>query len=223
VLFSADHENGTKLSQWDEGPDADAGGYYADTEVPLPVYSTDQAHSGVGSVKVSIDTTSGAGVIARLYRRIESEGAAYYSAWFYLQEDHTPDSWWSIFLFRAVQDRNKSIDLWSVDLVRAADDTLTLAVFDHAKGQTLSATGNPSIRVGQWFQLQAYLRVSPGAPSQLTLWLDGSQFLKLDDTTAAPPDQPLYWVVGNGAARLNPPVSTLYLDDAEISTAFIPP
>lgn len=223
LLFTADHENGVNLTQWDEGPDADAGGYYADPDAELPSYSTDFAHSGDGSAKVQIDSTSGQGVIARLYRRIANDGAAYYTAWFYLVEDHTPDSWWSIFLFRAVKDRNKSVDLWSVDLVRTSADKLTVAVFDHANQKTLNAPGNPQVRVGQWFQIQAYLQVAPSQPSQLTLWLDGTQFLQLQDTTPPPADQPLYWVVGNGAARLNPPVSTLFIDDAQISTSFVRP
>jgi hypothetical protein len=223
LLFTADHENGVNLTQWDEGPDADAGGYYADPDAELPSYSTDHAHSGDGSAKVTIDSTSGQGVIARLYRRISNDGTAYYTAWFYLAEDHVPDSWWSIFLFRAVKDRNNSIDLWSVDLVRTADNKLTVAVFDHANQKTLNAPGNPLVSVGQWFQIQAYLQVVPGQPSHLSLWLDGNQFLDLAKTTTPPADQPLYWVIGNGAARLNPPVSTLYVDDAQISTSFVRP
>ncbi|HEX2873175.1 MAG TPA: hypothetical protein VHP33_18065 [Polyangiaceae bacterium] len=222
LLFSADHEIGN-LSQWDEGPDADAGGYYADPDAELPSSSTDQAHSGDASAKVQIDTSSGAGVIARLYRRLDLEGAAYYTAWFYLVEDHTPDSWWSIFLFRAVKERNDSIDLWSVDLVRTQDNQLTVAVYDHANAKTIVAPGNPQVPIKQWFQVQAYLEVAPGKPSQLTLWLDGTQFLKLDNTTMVPKDQPLYWVIGNGAAKLTPPVSTLFIDDAQISTSFVRP
>lgn len=223
LIFSADHENGSNLTQWDEGPDADAGGYYADPNAELPSFSTERAHSGEGSAKMTIDSTSGQGVIARLYRRIASDGAAYYTAWFFLEEDHTPDGWWSIFLFRAVQERSKSIDLWSVDLVRTAADKLTVAVYDHANQETLSAPGNPEVPVGQWFQLQAYLQVAPSQPSQLGLWLDGVQFLQLNDTTTPPAEQSLYWVIGNGAARLNPAVSTVYVDDAQISTGFLPP
>jgi hypothetical protein len=221
-LFSADHETGN-LAQWDMGADADAGGYYADPDAELPSYSTDQAHSGDASAKVQIDTSSGAGVIARLYRRLELDGAAYYTAWFYLVEDHTPDSWWSIFLFRAVKERNDSIDLWSVDLVRTQDNKLTVAVYDHANAKTIEAPGNPEVKIKQWFQVQAYLQVTPGQPSQLTLWLDGNQFLKLDNTTMVPKDQPLYWVIGNGAAKLTPAVSTLFVDDAQISTSFVRP
>jgi hypothetical protein len=35
--------------------------------------------------------------------------------------------------------------------------------------------------------------------------------------------QPLYWVIGNGGSQMTPPVSTLYVDDAQISTSFVRP
>jgi hypothetical protein len=220
LIFRADHENGLRLTQWDEGPDADAGGYYADG--PLPVWSTDQSHSGEASVELTIDTTSDTDQIARLYRRIE-QPEAYYVAWFFLNEDHTPGTWWSIFLFRAVKDRSDSIDLWSVDLVRSASDTLTVAVYDHANKKTINVQGSFPVPVRQWFQLQAYLQVAEGEPSHLTLWLDGNQFLDLPSATPAPLMQPLYWVIGNGGSKMTPAVSTLYIDDAQISTSFVAP
>jgi hypothetical protein len=226
ILFLADHESGN-LVEWDEGPDSDAGGYYADTGVPMPAYSEDVAHSGSGSAKIVINTDAPTDVISRLYRRIEQPDA-YYRSWFYLAEDHTPNSWWSIFLFRAVKDRNASIDLWSVNLVRTSDNKLTVALFDHqydngnnTKGRTINVTGTaPIVPVKQWFQLQASLHVAEGAPSQLTVWLDGVEVLKLADTTAAPAKQPLYWVIGNGGGKMSPTTSTVYVDDAEIAKAF---
>jgi hypothetical protein len=218
VLFAADHENGS-LSQWDEGADADAGGYYADAAPPE--HSTEQARSGQASAKLTIDTNAGDS-IARLYRRLEARDA-YYSAWFYLAEDHTPGSWWSIFLFRAVQDRAESIDLWSLDLERRGDGTLTLVLFDHEASETIEVPGEPVVPVRQWFQVQAHLVQAEGEPSQLTFWLDGVEVLRLDETTTVPDAEPVYWVIGNGGATMSPAVSTIYVDDAQIARAFIAP
>lgn len=217
-LFEADHENGS-LSQWDQGADDDSGGFYADSGSPS--YSTEQAHSGEGSAKMTIDT-SGGDRIARLYRRVEDR-QAFYSAWFYLAEDHTPGVWWSIFLFRAVEDRNASIDLWSVDLERKGDSELTIALFDHEANETIDVPSQPLIPVKKWFQLQAQLIQEPGQPSQLTLWVDGVEALKLENTTAVPENQPVYWVIGNGGAKMSPTVSTLYVDDARITNSFVAP
>jgi hypothetical protein len=220
LVFEASHEQGD-LQEWDEGPDTDAGGYYGDAGGEPPQHTMEPTHAGAGAVRVTIDTSAG-DTIARLYRRI-SEADAYYSAWFYLAEDHTPSSWWSIFLFRAVQERSASIDLWSVDLVKRDDEQLTFAVFDHAAGQSIAAQSEPVVEVGQWFQLQAFLHQAAGEPSRVVFYLDGVEFLTLDDATAAPPDEPLYWVIGNGGGELAPAVSTVYIDDAVISKAFVEP
>ena len=223
LIFFADQDDGTKsLKQWDSGADDDSGGYYADPAQPNPSYSVEQHHSGEGSAKIIIDTSTAKDQISRLYRRIETP-SAYYIAWFYLAEDHAPESWWSIFLFRAVKDRNFSIDLWSVDLVKTAQDTLSVVVFDHANNKTLDVPSHPAVPVKQWFQIQAFLEQKAGQPSQLTLWLDGVQFLSLQNTTAVPVNQPLYWVIGNGAGKLTPGRSTVFIDDAQIATSFVRP
>lgn len=218
-LFDANHEDGT-LAVWDSGPDADAGGWYGDDSNPQ--YSgTGPAHSGTGSVKVTVNTAAG-DRISRLYRRV-TESDAYYSAWFYLAEDHTAPSWWSIFLFRAVKDRANSIDLWSVNLVRRSDDQLSFGVFDHATNKLIQAPTPPLVEVGKWFQLEAFLHAVAGEPSRVVFYLDGTEFLTLDDATPAPDGQPLYWVIGNGGSKLAPATTTLYIDDAVIDDVFISP
>jgi len=223
TVWSADHENGS-LSQWDEPlSDADAGGYYADGAPPS--YVTGHAHSGEGSAQVTIDTSAdtGAGQIARLYRRIQN-GDAVYSAWFNLAEDHTPSAWWSIFLFRAVKDRSASKDLWSINLTRTKDDKLTLSLFDHFANESVAVHDPPpTIPVGQWFQLKARLTQAYGQKSQLTVWLDGAEVFHLTDTTQPPDGQPLYWVIGNGGAKMTPAISTVYVDDAQVSTNLLGP
>jgi len=64
---------------------------------------------------------------------------------------------------------------------------------------------------------------SGGKPSKVVFYLDGVEFLTLDDAQALPVGEPLYWVIGNGGNKLAPAVSTVYVDDAAISTAFIQP
>jgi hypothetical protein len=219
-LFEADQEDGS-LEHWDSGPDTDAGGWYGDDDSGPEYSDTGPAHSGSGAVKVTVDTAPG-DRISRLYRRLTTADA-YYSAWFYLAEDHTAPSWWSIFLFRAVQERAASIDLWSVNLVRRADDQLTFGVFDHAANELIQSPTEPVVEVGKWFQLQAFLHAVPGEPSKVVFYLDGVEFLALDDATAAPEGEPLYWVIGNGGSKLVPPISTVYIDDAVIDDELVGP
>ncbi len=209
--FEATHEDGS-LARWDSGPDPDAGGWYGDDSTPQ--YSGDgPAHSGTGAVKVTVDTSPG-DRISRLYRRVTATDA-FYSAWFYLAEAHTPTDWWSIFLFKAGKERAQSIDLWSVNLTLRDDGQLTLAVFDHASNTMIPSPAPPLVEVGKWFQLEAFLQASSGQPSQVIYYLDGIEFLTLDDATPAPDGELLYWVIGNGGNNLVPPITTVYIDDAE--------
>ena len=231
VIFSTGNEG--SLMDWDTGTDPDAGGYYADTGEPLPKFAMDGiAHSGEGAAKVSINADGSTDKIARLYRRIEPGiEEAYYLAWFYLNEDHTPSSWWSIFLFRANQNRSDSIDLWSLDLVRTPQDKLTVSLYEHQfdngagkdKGRTINASQQQIVPVKVWFQVQAYMRAKAGQPSQIIVWLDGTEVINLESTTPAPDGKSLYWVIGNGAGKLTPAQSTVYVDDAQISTSFVRP
>jgi hypothetical protein len=222
VYFEADHEGSDDLAIWDTGPDMDSGGYYADADPPR--FSADgPAHSGSGSVEVTIDTSTGTAPIARLYRRIEHD-RAYYSSWFYLLEEHEPSTWWSIFLFRARRDRSDSIDLWSVDLEPVdGEDRLSLAIYDHQRGENLDLLALPTVPIAQWFQLEAYLEFAEGEPSQLELWLNEELVLSRSDLNEMPEGEPIYWVIGNGGSTLTPPVSTIYLDDAIISPTRVGP
>jgi hypothetical protein len=215
IYFQADHEGDDTLGIWDEGPDMDAGGYYADDDPPI--YSDAQAHSGQGSAQVTIDTSASSGTISRLYRRVESD-SAYYSAWFYLNEDHTPSQWWSIFLFRARRDRSNSLDLWSLDLIRVEDeDRLSISIYDHPRSDVIDVPSLPTIPIAEWFHLEALLEFAPDQPSRLELWLNGEQVFSRPDLTEMPADEPAYWVIGNGGSLLDPPVSTLFIDDAIVS------
>ena len=214
ILFEAGHEEGS-LAEWDSGSDADAGGYYADVGVESPQYDADFAHSGSGSARVTIDTAGG-DTISRLYRRVD-QNDAYYSAWFRLGEDHTPGRWWSVFLFRAVKDRTKSVDLWSVNLVRRDDDKLTLSVFDHETNESIPMDAEPVVEIGTWFQLTAHLVLNDGEPSQVEFWLDGEPVLQLAAAAEPPVGEPVYWVIGNGGATMSPATSTVHIDDALVS------
>lgn len=229
VIFTTGNEG--SLQDWDSGADADAGGYYADPGVQSPLYTTEQHHSGEGAAKVVINADGSMDKISRLYRRFGDYEEAYYLAWFYLKEDHVPSSWWSIFLFRANQNRLDSTDLWSIDLVRTPQNQLTVALYEHQynngagkqPGRTVSASTQQVVPVGVWFQLQAYLKAKAGQPSVLRVYLDGTQLINLESTTPAPDGMSLYWVIGNGAGKLAPAESTVYIDDAQIATTFVRP
>ncbi|HEX9296519.1 MAG TPA: heparin lyase I family protein [Polyangiaceae bacterium] len=219
ILWFADHETGD-LSQWHAGGDAMGGEYQAGGTIEI---SSEQAHGGSYSVKMTIDTSDAADHTARVYRRAAT-APAYYSAWFYFSEAHTPDVWWSIFLIRSQDPNNLGTyrNLWDVNLERPGDAAMIISFYDHiADKDTLGAFPKP-VPVGQWIHFEAFFSYAPPNGTRLTFWQDGDPVLDLMGLGDAPsPD--LYWAIGNGANNLTPPISTLYIDDAVIATTRVGP
>jgi hypothetical protein len=223
ILWTADHESGD-LSAWRMGGGADGGGDYqasGQTEV-----LRERAHGGSGyAAKLTIDTSDGADHTARLYRRT-ANGGAYYSAWFFFSQAHTPIEWWSIFLFRAQRDPNdieSFVNLWNLNVERPdGGGNLTLSFYDHLTGQyTRPATPTP-LPVGQWTHLEAYFNYAPPSSTRITVWQDGQLLLDLTGLGQSPSSY-LYWSIGTGSNGLLPRVSTIYIDDAAIATGRLGP
>jgi hypothetical protein len=215
IFWSADHETGD-LSAWHAGGAAAGGGQYAaagQTEV-----SRERARSGAHAVKLTIDTSDRTDRTARLYRRTVS-GGAYYSAWFWFNQTHTPDEWWSIFLFRAQRDPNDIetfVNLWNLDVERPDGGPMTLSFYDHLTQKfTRSSTPMPLV-AGQWTHIEAFFNYAPPDATRITVWQDGQLIFDLGGLGQAPSSF-LYWCVGTGSNGLMPRVSTIYIDDAAIA------
>ena len=223
IIWFADHESGD-LSAWRMGGGADGGGDYqasGQTEV-----SRERAHGGSGyAAKLTIATSDGADHTARLYRRTVN-GGAYYSAWFFFSQAHTPIEWWSIFLFRAQRDPNdieSFVNLWNLNVERPdGGGNLTLSFYDHLTGlYTRPATPMP-LPIGQWTHLEAYFNYVPPSSTRITVWQDGQLLLDLTGLGQAPSPY-FYWSIGTGSNGLLPRVSTIYIDDAAIATGRLGP
>jgi hypothetical protein len=189
----------------------------------LPTVSSDVTRSGQYALAFTIDTSDGLDRAARAFRAVESE-PAYYSAWFFLNEDHDASEWWSIFLFRAHDDPadiGAAINLWDVDLVRGAQGELVLSLYDHLSETVYPADELP-FPVQQWVHLEAYLGHAAAESTDLALYLNG--VLALELTGLGPSPAPwLVWAIGNGSSGLTPPVSTIYADDAAVSAVRLGP
>jgi hypothetical protein len=216
IVWFADHERGD-LSSWTAGGAANGGGQYqsgGQTEV-----TRDRPRGGSYAAKLTIDTTDGTDHTARLYRRTVS-GGAYYSAWFYFTQPHTPDGWWSIFLFRAQRDPNDIgtyVNLWNLDVERPDGGSMTLSFYNHLTMQFTRTAAAPPIPIGQWTHIEAFFHHVPPDGTRITVWQDGVQVFDLTGL-GTPPATNFYWSIGNGSNGLIPRVSTIYIDDAAIVT-----
>jgi hypothetical protein len=221
ILWFADHETGD-LSAWHTGGAANGGGQYqsgGQTEV-----LRERAHGGSYAAKLTIDTTDRADHTARLYRRTVT-GGAYYSAWFFFNQMHTPDEWWSIFLFRAQRDPsdlNTFVNLWNINVERPEGGSITLSFYDHLT-QVYARPANPMpLPVAQWTHIEAFFSYVPPDATRITIWQDGQLLLDLTGLGQSPSPY-LYWSLGTGSNGLSPSVSSIYIDDAAIATGRLGP
>jgi hypothetical protein len=212
-LWTSDHETGD-LSAWWAGGSSEGGEYEIDGTLEV---TTERAHGGSHALKATIDTSDHQDHLARVYRRTV-DGGAYYGAWFFWDDVHVPDQWWSIFLFRTQFDQPDSTNLWDLYVVPGAGGEMVLSFFDHLKNQSTAAPAPASGRIsaGRWVHIEAYFEYRPPDGTHIAFWLDGMQVFDLPGLGQAPsPD--VYWAIGNGSNGLAPPVSVLYIDDATIA------
>jgi hypothetical protein len=214
LLWSTSHE-AADLSDWEP----EGGWYTTDLE---PVVTDSIAHSGQYSVACSIETGDGTSQVVRIYRSIVDQ-PAYYSAWFYLDQVHLPDQWWSLFVFLVAEDVNDPDTLgsvWDMNL-RNVDGELFPYVYSHLTEEN-TELGGSAVPVGEWAHFEFFLDYSPPAETTMRFWLNGA----LAFETSLPGEVPgpfLTWGVGNGSDGLSPLNSTLYIDDAAISTVRLGP
>lgn len=219
LLWSADHEN-SELEQWQEGGDYYGGEY----EWGSGSFSVDDGTGRNGSrgLTTYIDTDyrdePSQGV--RVYRRIE-DAPAYYSVWLKLEERHSVEEWWSIFLFHArdsVETLDDDVSLWDVRVVEDGDGAMALQFFDHdTMDGTLDAKAG-RVEPGEWFELSAYVDYQPPNATRIRILHNGALLFDLKALHTSLQAN-VFWALGNGADSLAPSESTIYLDDAAIRRA----
>ena len=220
ILWSARHETGD-LSEWSE---AGKGGSAADLPDTSVAVSTDVAHSGRYSVKI----TNGAVAVyedAHLWRQDDYPTDAYYSAWFYLPRTYQTTADWSIVQFEVPNAGDAGVLSLEVDIDLRSLPTgdLILSVYDHRAAYLRSPTPDPAILVpiGQWFQIEAFYRSANDPTGRLTVWIDGQVNYDLHRPFGA--NNPVYWTVGSKTQGLSPAESVIYMDDAAISLVRVTP
>jgi hypothetical protein len=220
ILWSARHETGD-LREWTEGG---KGGTAADAPDTALAISTDYAHSGRSSVKL----TNGAVSMyedAHLWREDDYPTEAYYSAWFYLPRAYQTTDDWSIMELEVPTGGDSGVIglLLDIDLRSLPDGDLILSVYDHRAAYLRSPTPDPAILVpvGQWFQIEAFYRNVNDDSGQFTVWLNGQ--LNYDVHRPFGSSNTVYWTVCSKSEGLSPTESIIYVDDAAVSLARVTP
>lgn len=215
VLWSSSLESGD-VSDWtDDGPAA--GG--EQLHVATVQASTERAHTGSYSAKISFDTGDGDYHWAELFRAVAS-GAAYYSAWFYFEASHAPAVYWTLSNFfgeTSAGDMATRHGLWDLNL-----NATSLYFYDETSGKYADASPALTYPVGRWFHVELFLDYAPPSTSHLSVWQDGTLILDRSNLQS-PAGATLYWGIGSQTERLTPTACTLYVDDVVISRQRVGP
>jgi hypothetical protein len=226
VLWSADMETGD-LSQWFSAMAGagSPGGAIENSGIATAVASTDFAHSGRYSAKLTITTPDTPTSGARLFRWAEPQKYAqlYYSVWYYFPQSYTPSLFWNV-----LQWKSKHV----VSGVAMNDPFFTLEVGATSAGEMYFYLGDDNtqttyqqapqnvvpVPVGRWFNVQAFYQCDGSGAGRVAIWQDGTQLWDIQNVNTRYADGDCQWSVNNYSSGLTPATATIYVDDAAIST-----
>lgn len=185
------------------------------------VVSDAYAHHGTHAAELTIDAGGdGTQGNAGLSRKGDLPVQAYYSAWYYLPRTIAVGTYWVLFKFRQrtdAADANTEKEFYDLDLVNAADGSLTLSLYDHQlEGTVPLASPAAVVPAGRWFQLEAFYRNAQDDSGRLTIWFDGRQVVDLAGRPMAPTPW-VEWDVVNVGENLTPSTAVVVVDDCAIS------
>jgi hypothetical protein len=242
ILWSANYEIGDMREWYAPGvlgapnagsPGGNNGGGEFDSGSYAPaIVTTEQAHSGTRSAKLSINAATQASGV-RLFRWLEPQARAdlYYSKWFYFPQRYTFAGWSNFFQFKSK----------SPSSIGGVDPIFYLAAM------TRPATGNPYLRlewwnqllipgpfpvvgprvweqtladipIGRWFKLEAHYVSAGDFTGRITVWQDDVLLFDLQGIRTRYPDGDTQWASCAYGQGITPQPTVVYVDDAAIST-----
>jgi hypothetical protein len=225
VVWKATHETGD-LSEWQQHGDFINQGQSAYYSMVTPF-----AHSGKYSVALTIDTqgrSSSGSYAAYLFFWDQLPGDAYYySAWYYIPAGIRPQEWWNIWQWKSTYNGNTddSVPMYILDVLEQPNEKLALhLVYRPDINQKIDYRQNKiTVPTDQWFQIEAYYKKAVDKTGQVIVWQDGEEIFNLSDVQTTEQDNTVYWSVNHYTDDILPNPSSIYIDDAVISTERIGP
>ncbi|HZK66204.1 MAG TPA: heparin lyase I family protein [Chloroflexota bacterium] len=216
TIWTADYEGGT-MGEWT----ASGEGSVANSGTGNVSLSSDVAHSGRYSARMTISNASGSSQAVRLLRWGESEKYpdAYYSAYFYFPQNYTGMSWWNVMQWksRLLQDSSRNDPVFVLNVGNMSNGRMRFYLWNHLANRGYDQV-TTAVPVGRWVHVEAYYRQAADNNGRVTIYQDGEQILDVANVATRRPNDSLYWGVGNYTDRINPSTATIYVDDAAIST-----
>jgi hypothetical protein len=126
---------------------------------------------------------------------------------------------WNLFHFQGRNTTSEDFhDLWDVSLVIRDDGNLHLALYDFGRNELPDQSNAAPVPIGKWVHIELYVKRASDRTGEFALYQDGVVVVRM--TAAATDDSRSgQWYVGNYAHGLEPPESTVYVDDVTLSPA----
>jgi hypothetical protein len=219
VPWSSGFEN-----QFCDYPGADEQGWcYGYPPASFRVVSS-PVHTGQFAAEFTVltGTDAGSSPQARCSRQGVLPAEAYYGAWYFIPEITTlatdKDNW-NLFHFQGGNsDATSQHFLWDVSLINGPSGDLNLRVFDDfQQGKDKNAIATKSVPFGKWFHIVFYWKRAKDTSGEVALYQDDERVVDLTNLVTDDTDWG-QWYVGNLASGLQPPQSTVYVDDVTIRT-----
>ncbi|MHB0871436.1 MAG: heparin lyase I family protein [Chloroflexota bacterium] len=214
ILWSSGMEGGDLL-EWSAG----GGGGVFNSGTGMATASTDVAHSGSYSAKLSITGANGASQATRLHRWYESSNnpEAYYSGWYYFPRNYSPAAWWIVFQWKSKLSETDNDPTFTLGVDNRPNGEMNFYLYSKLNDRSFTQTAK-NIPVGQWVHIEAYYKQAVDNTGRVTIWQDGVQILDATGVRTRRAGDNIRWGMTNYSDNLTPPDATIYVDDAAIST-----
>jgi len=214
VPWSSGFEN-----QFCDYPGVDSPGWCYDFPPSSFRVVSSPVHTGQFAAEFTVltGTDAGSSPQARCSRQGVFPAEAYYGAWYYIPEVATNKDNWNLFHFQGGNvDSGSQHFLWDVSLVNGPTGDLTLRVFDDLQqDKDKNGVATKSVPIGKWFHVVFYWKRAKDTSGEVALYQDDERVVDLTNLLTDDTDWG-QWYVGNLASALQPPQSTVYVDDITI-------
>jgi hypothetical protein len=185
----------------------------------ISAYEVVQApvHSGQFAAAFTIKTDAS---LAFMQTRCVRQGTlpkeAYYGAWYFIPAARKSRGFWNLIHFHGGRSTEDADGLWDVSLTNDAAGVMHLSVYNHITDKLQELSNPPPVPIGSWFQVVVYLKRAADPTGEIAVYQDLGEIFRASGLVT---DNSTWgqWYVGNLAIDLEPPESTLFVDDVTIA------